>query len=100
MNDVVHSAWYSRKVLLWISFLIFFLPSCFFTQNTVRLRIGVDRPSNPNDVADYVLSRFNEDEEVVIERQTNQAISKLLSFIESRLNLDKNTLEKRLSNAS
>ena len=66
----------------------------------MRLRIGVDRPSNPNEVVDYVLGRFNEDEEVVIERQTNQAISKLLSFIESRLNLDKNTLEKRLSNAS
>lgn len=36
------------------------------SNNIPRIRIGIDHPPENYEVADYVLSRFNEDEEIII----------------------------------
>jgi peptidyl-tRNA hydrolase, PTH1 family len=50
-------------------------------KNYMRVRMGIDRPENPEyEVSDYVLSKFN-DEEFKMVNNINQKISKLLPLI-------------------
>jgi len=47
------------------------------TPNFRRLRIGVSRPANQNDVADYVLTSFKKEEKNLIDNKIND-IEKLI----------------------
>jgi len=46
-----------------------------------RLRIWVDRPTNQNDVADYVLHSFTKEEKASIEDKRNDIENAIFSFI-------------------
>lgn len=38
------------------------------TENFPRLRVGIGRPSNKEDVSDYVLSPFSSNEKLIVEK--------------------------------
>ena len=46
-----------------------------------RLRIGIDRPANQNDVADYVLSTFKPDEKKLLTEQEEKIQSLINEFL-------------------
>ncbi|NCO98530.1 hypothetical protein GW864_05205 [bacterium] len=46
-----------------------------------RLRIGIDRPANQNDVADYVLSTFKPDEKKLLAEQEEKIQSLINEFL-------------------
>ena len=51
------------------------------TNEFRRLRIGVDRPANQDDVADYVLSNFKKEEKNLIEDMISDIEAYIFSFI-------------------
>jgi len=46
-----------------------------------RLRIGVDRPANQDDVADYVLSTFKKEEKALIEDKMSEIEGYIVEFL-------------------
>lgn len=53
-----------------------------WTKDFRRLRIGVDRPINQDQVADYVLHPFKKEEKNLIDDKTDDIEKYLLSFIQ------------------
>jgi peptidyl-tRNA hydrolase, PTH1 family len=51
------------------------------TKDFWRLRIGVDRPINQDDVAEYVLSNFKKDEKNLIEERMNHIQADIWIFL-------------------
>jgi PTH1 family peptidyl-tRNA hydrolase len=49
-----------------------------------RIRVGVGRPENKDDVSDYVLTNFSKDERVVIDEALHDAIAKVQSLAEGK----------------
>jgi PTH1 family peptidyl-tRNA hydrolase len=49
-----------------------------------RIRVGVGRPENKDDVADYVLTNFSKDERVVIDETLHDAIAKVQVLAEGK----------------
>lgn len=52
------------------------------TNEFWRLRIGVDRPANQQDVADYVLSNFKKEEKNLIDDKAGEIENSIMKFIE------------------
>jgi len=53
------------------------------TQNFPRLRVGIGRPERKEEVVDYVLSPFGEEELEVVERAISKAADCVKSIVES-----------------
>jgi len=51
------------------------------TENFPRLKIGIGRPERKEQVADYVLSPFNRNEEILVEKVIGEAASCLLNVL-------------------
>jgi peptidyl-tRNA hydrolase, PTH1 family len=47
-----------------------------------RLRIGINRPTGPMPIADFVLSRFAKEEQPVVEETINRAMQAVLCWLE------------------
>ncbi|XP_077987012.1 putative peptidyl-tRNA hydrolase [Glandiceps talaboti] len=62
----------------------------------VRLRIGIGRPARREEVVDYVLSKFTQEEQIVMDSTMNCTINLLLQNIRSRRTKN----EKKSSKAS
>lgn len=54
-----------------------------WTKDFWRLRIGVDRPMNQDDVADYVLSTFKKEEKMIIEEKMREIEKLIKEFLHS-----------------
>ena len=54
-------------------------------QVTCRLLVGIDRPADKDDVADYVLSPWEAEEREVVERKMEECLRLLLKRIEKNL---------------
>ena len=52
-----------------------------WTKDFWRLRIGVDRPVNQNDVADYVLWNFKKEEKILIEDKMSEIEKYIFEFL-------------------
>ena len=52
-----------------------------WTSDFYRLRIGVDRPVNQNDVADYVLSTFKKEEKALIDDKMSEIGEYIQEFL-------------------
>ena len=53
------------------------------TREFNRLRVGIDRPNNPADAAEYVLSGFLRKEKAIIETAKEDAVDCCLSWVEN-----------------
>ena len=49
-------------------------------SNFLRLRFGIDRPTNRDDVPDYVLAKFREPQDQ-IDEQIQQAVDLIVDYI-------------------
>jgi len=65
------------------------IEECLRTQQFARLRIGIGHPQGAN-LADYVLSPFDEEEEKALPQVFNHAADKLEEWIEQGKENDKN----------
>ncbi len=70
--------WWSSAGHNWLKSII----EKIWTKDFRRLRIGVDRPVNQDDVADYVLSPFKKEEKVLIEDKMSEIEKYIHHFIE------------------
>lgn len=52
------------------------------TQEFSRMRIGIGRPSNPNQVTDFVLTQFRKDEKIEIDIAVKNAADAALLWVE------------------
>lgn len=73
MSKIQLKLWWSSGGHNWLKDIIAVLD----TPNFRRLRIGVSRPANQNDVADYVLTSFKKEEKNLIDNKIND-IEKLI----------------------
>jgi len=64
------------------------------TRGFSRLRIGIGRPSNPQDAADYVLAGFSRKEQAVVKQMEEDAASCCLSWVENGIVQTMNTFNK------
>lgn len=71
--------WWSSAGHNWLKNII----EKIWTKDFWRLRIGVDRPTNQADVADYVLSIFKKEEKEKIEDKMNEIEKYIREFIAS-----------------
>ena len=72
----------------------------YIFQAILRLRIGIGRPDNRDNVADYVLSEFTEADQGAIALLMDRALTLLLTVVETRMNLEPHFLVKRLESAA
>ena len=59
----------------------------FIGKDYSRVRIGIGRPNNKIDVADYVLNDFNEDEKPEMDKITNNILDSISILIDKKLEL-------------
>ncbi len=64
----------------------------FIGKDYSRIRIGIGKPKNKIEVADYVLQNFNEEEAVGIEKITENIIASISILIEKKLDLFSSTV--------
>lgn len=74
--------------------------TCLSSDAILRLRIGIDRPDNRNNVANYVLSKFTETEQGAVALLMDSALTLLLTVVEARMNLEPHFLVKHLESAA
>ena len=59
----------------------------FIGKEYSRVRIGIGKPKNDMEIADYVLQNFNEDESVGIEKTLNNITESISILVEKKLDL-------------
>ena len=64
----------------------------FIGKDYSRVRIGIGKPKDPMDVADYVLQNFNEDETVSLEKITTDITESISILVEKKLDLFSSTV--------
>ncbi len=64
----------------------------FIGKDYSRIRIGIGKPKNKIEVADYVLQNFNEEEAVGIEKITENIIASISILVEKKLDLFSSTV--------
>ena len=69
--------WWSSAGHNWLKDIINILD----TKDFWRLRIGVDRPTNQNQVADYVLTPFKKEEKNLIDEKMNYIEEQITTFL-------------------
>ena len=67
----------------------------FIGKDYSRVRIGIGKPKDPMDVADYVLQNFNEDETVSLEKITTDITESISILVEKKLDLFSSTVNNR-----
>ena len=67
----------------------------FIGKDYSRVRIGIGKPKDPMDVADYVLQNFNEDESVSLEKITTDITESISILVEKKLDLFSSTVNNR-----
>ena len=67
----------------------------FIGKDYSRVRIGIGKPKNNIDVADYVLQNFDEDESVGIEKISNDIIESISILVEKKLDLFSSTINNK-----
>ncbi len=66
------------------------------TQDFPRLKIGIGRPISKKEVTDYVLSPFNKDESLLVEKVISSAVECLLNVIKYGIDKSLNTCNKSI----
>ncbi len=67
----------------------------FIGKDYSRVRIGIGKPKENVDVADYVLQNFDEDENINIERISKNIIESIPILIEKKLDLFSSTVNNK-----
>ena len=67
----------------------------FIGKDYSRVRIGIGKPKNSIQVADYVLQNFDEDETVEIEKISNDITESLSILVEKKLDLFSSTVNNK-----
>ena len=67
----------------------------FIGKDYSRVRIGIGKPKNSIQVADYVLQNFNEDENVEIEKISKDITESLSILVEKKLDLFSSTVNNK-----
>ena len=67
----------------------------FIGKDYSRVRIGIGKPKDPMDVANYVLQNFNEDETVSLEKITTDITESISILVEKKLDLFSSTVNNR-----
>ena len=67
----------------------------FIGKDYSRVRIGIGKPKNSIDVADYVLQNFDEDETVEIEKISNDITESLSILVKKKLDLFSSTVNNK-----
>ena len=61
------------------------LEACMGSSDFIRLRMGIDKPQQQEQMVNYVTSRFRPEETVIVEKILPSAVSALLLYMESGL---------------
>ena len=77
MSKIQYKLWWSSGGHNWLKDIIAVLD----TPNFRRLRVGISRPANQNDVADYVLHPFKKEEKNSIDDKSNEIQKYIKGFI-------------------
>jgi len=77
MSKIQLKLWWSSGGHNWLKDIIAVLD----TPNFRRLRVGISRPANQNDVADYVLHPFKKEEKESIESKMDEIEKQIKKFI-------------------
>ena len=67
----------------------------FIGKDYSRIRIGIGKPQNKIEVADYVLQNFNEDEVIGIEKITENIIDSISILLDKKLDLFSSTVNNK-----
>ena len=67
----------------------------FIGKDYSRIRIGIGKPQNKIEVADYVLQNFNEDEVMGIEKITENIIDSISILLDKKLDLFSSTVNNK-----
>ncbi len=67
----------------------------FIGKDYSRVRIGIGKPKNNIEVADYVLQNFDEDESIDIERVSKSITDSLSILVEKKLDLFSSTVNNK-----
>ena len=67
----------------------------FIGKEYSRVRIGIGKPKNDMEIADYVLQNFNEDESVWIEKTLNNITESISILVEKKLDLFSSTVNNK-----
>ena len=67
----------------------------FIGKDYSRVRIGIGKPKNNIEVADYVLQNFDEDESIDIERVSKNITDSLSILVEKKLDLFSSTVNNK-----
>ena len=67
----------------------------FIGKDYSRVRIGIGKPKNNIEVADYVLQNFDEDESIDIERISKNITDSLSILVEKKLDLFSSTVNNK-----
>ncbi len=67
----------------------------FIGQEYSRVRIGIGKPKNNIEVADYVLQNFDEDESISIEKISKNIIDSISILVEKKLDLFSSTVNNK-----
>ena len=67
----------------------------FIGKEYSRVRIGIGKPKNDTEIADYVLQNFNEDESVGIEKTLNNITESISILVEKKLDLFSSTVNNK-----
>ena len=67
----------------------------FIGKDYSRVRIGIGKPKNSIEVADYVLQNFDEDETAVIEKISKDITESLSILVEKKLDLFSSTVNNK-----
>ncbi len=67
----------------------------FIGKDYSRIRVGIGKPQNKIEVADYVLQNFNEDEAAGIEKITENIVDSLSMLLDKKLDLFSSTVNNK-----
>ena len=67
----------------------------FIGKDYSRIRIGIGKPQDKIEVADYVLQNFNEDEAEGIEKITKNILDSILILLDKKLDLFSSTVNNK-----
>ena len=67
----------------------------FIGKDYSRIRVGIGKPQNKIEVADYVLQNFNEDEAARIEKITENIVDSLSILLDKKLDLFSSTVNNK-----
>tara|TARA_B100000902_G_scaffold350656_1_gene360115 strand:- start:381 stop:941 length:561 start_codon:yes stop_codon:yes gene_type:complete len=67
----------------------------FIGKDYSRVRIGIGKPKNNIEIADYVLQNFSEEESIEIEKISNDITSSISILVEKKLDLFSSTINNK-----